>query len=224
MALKYCLNCQRRVKPRKDFSVVKFLLLFVLTGGIGAGIYIFVYWGKKKRCPICGDTNWGRMAKTRREAATMALSGGITKSTDFELKGHSTAEGRGYVVQRSQDRQRLAYWSLPVSQGLYAFNVAGTSYRRKALQDPAFSAGKRLAIIPEPTNPADPEALAVWDNAHKRHIGYVPKDCPTAMRRRMREERGYTYLSMWENRKGKVRVGLRVLAIKSDVRIRLPNK
>lgn len=223
MALKYCINCQRKVKPRKDFSVVKFLLLAIFTFGIGEIVYIFVYWGKKKRCPVCGDTNWGRMPNTQREVATTALSSGIKQLTDFELKGHSTAEGTGYVVQRSRDKQRLAYWSLPVSQGLYAFDVAGTSYRRKALQDPAFSPGKRLAIVPEPTNRADPHALAVWDNAHKHHIGYVPKDCTTAMRRRMREERGYTYLSMWENRKGKVRVGLRVLAIRPDVSIRFPN-
>jgi len=113
---------------------------------------------------------------------------------------------------------------LPVSQGLYAFDVAGTSYRKEALQDSAFSVGKRLAILPDPTNPVDPQALAVWDSAHKLHIGFVPKDCSSAMKKRMIKEEGYTYLSIWENREGKTRVGLRVLVIRPDVKIKLPNK
>jgi hypothetical protein len=144
--------------------------------------------------------------------------------TDFELVEFSTAGGKGYVVQRTKDKQKLSYWSLPVSQGLYAFDVAGTSYRKEALQDSAFSPGRRLAILPDPANPVDPEALAVWDSAHKLHVGYVPKDCSSKMKKRMIEEEGFTYISMWENREGKVRVGLRVLVIAPNVKIKLPNK
>lgn len=154
----------------------------------------------------------------------MGLLSSNSQSTDFELVQHSTTGGKGYVVQRTKDKQKLSYWSLPVSQGLYAFDVAGTSYRKEALQDSAFSPGKRLAILPDPANPVDPEALAVWDSAHKFHIGFVPKDCSSAMKKRMIEEEGYTYLSMWENREGKTRVGLRVLVIRPDVKIKLPNR
>jgi hypothetical protein len=145
-----------------------------------------------------------------------------SEQADFELVQHSTSEGRGYVVQRTEDKQRLSYWSLPISQGLYAFDVAGTSRRKEALQDSAFSLGKRLAILPDPANPADSKALAVWDSAHKLHIGFVPKDCSSAMKKRMTEEEGYTYLSMWESMKGSMRVGLRVLVIRPDVKIKLP--
>jgi hypothetical protein len=143
---------------------------------------------------------------------------------DFELVEFSTAGGEGYVVQRTKDRQRLSYWSLPVSQGLYAFDVAGVTYRKEALQDPAFSPGRRLAVIPETDNPADPEALAVWDSARKLHIGYVPRDCPPRMKKRMAGEEGFAYVSMWESKEGKVRVGLRVLAIAPNVRIELPDR
>jgi hypothetical protein len=149
---------------------------------------------------------------------------GNSQSVDFELVPYSTTGGRGYVVQRTKDKQRLSYWSLPVSQGLYAFDVAGTSYRKEALQDSAFNPGKRLAILPEPDNPVDPQALAVWDSAHKLHIGYVPNDCPPKMKKRMIEEEGSTYISMWENREGKERVGLRVLVIMPNAKIKLPNK
>jgi hypothetical protein len=144
--------------------------------------------------------------------------------TDFELVEFSTSVGKGYIVQRTKDKQRLSYWSLPISQGLYAFDVAGTSYRQEALQDSAFSPGKRLAILPDPANPADPKALAVWNSAHKLQVGYVPKDCSSNMKKRMTEEKGFTYISMWENRKGKVRVGLRILVIAPNVKIKLPNK
>jgi hypothetical protein len=154
------------------------------------------------------------------------IMGLLTSNTqaDFELVQFSTAEGEGYVVQRTRDKQRLSHWSLPVSQGLYAFDVAGVTYRKEALQDPAFSPGKRLAVIPETANPVDPGALAVWDSTRKLHIGYVPKDCSPKMRNRMAEEEGFTYVSMWESREGKARMGLRVLAIAPNVRIKLPNR
>jgi len=66
--MKYCLNCKRRVKPRKDFSIIKFLLWTFLTG-IGGIIYIIYYWGKPKSCPVCGERNWGKMPATRPAAA-----------------------------------------------------------------------------------------------------------------------------------------------------------
>jgi len=153
----------------------------------------------------------------------LGLSSG-NPQTDFELVRFATAGGEGYVVQRTKDKQRLSYWSLPLSQGLYAFDVAGTAYRKEPLQDSAFSPGKRLAILPDPTNPIDPEALAVWDSTHKLHVGYVPKDCSSKMKRRMIGEEGFTYISMWEDKEGKVRVGLRVLVIAPNVKIKLPNE
>ena len=150
------------------------------------------------------------------------LNGNI--QPDFELVQHSTAEGKGYVVERTKDKQKLSYWSLPVSQGLYAFDVAGTSYRKEALQSSAFNPGKRLTILPDPANPVDPKALAVWDSSRKFHIGFVPKECSFKLKKRMTEEEGFTYISMWESRKGKVRVGLRVLVIGPNVKIKLPNE
>jgi len=143
---------------------------------------------------------------------------------DYELVHFSKAGGNGYVVQRIRDKQRLSHWSLPISEGLYAFDVAGTSYRKQALQDSAFSPGRRLAIIPEPDNPEDPEALAVWDLNHRLHIGYMPKDCSHKIMRRIIDGEGFTYMSMWENREGKVRVSLRVLVIGTNAKIKLPNK
>ena len=41
--------------------------------------------------------------------------------------------------------------------------VAGASYRAEALQDSGFDPGRRLALVPEPDNEHDPNALGVWN-------------------------------------------------------------
>src|SRR5881227_1265759 len=52
--------------------------------------------------------------------------------------------------------------------------VAGVSYRLDALQDDAFAPGRRLALVAEPDNEHDPNAIAVWDEERRVQAGYVP--------------------------------------------------
>src|SRR3954465_7104515 len=54
--------------------------------------------------------------------------------------------------------------------------VAGVSYRLDALQDDAFAPGRRLALVPEPDNEHDPNAVAVWDDERRLQAGYVPAE------------------------------------------------
>jgi hypothetical protein len=54
--------------------------------------------------------------------------------------------------------------------------VAGVSFRSDALQSPTVAPLHRLAFVPEPSNPADPCAVGVWDEARVVHIGYVPRE------------------------------------------------
>ena len=42
-------------------------------------------------------------------------------------------------------------------------NVAGVSFRIDELQADAFAPGRRLALVAEPDNEHDPNAIAVWD-------------------------------------------------------------
>lgn len=144
--------------------------------------------------------------------------------TEYELVQFSEEQGNGYVVQRVRDKQKLRHQTLPISQGLYAFDVAGTSYRKQALQDQAFAPGSQLAVIPNPDNPVDREALAVWDLKRRLHIGYVPKDCSRTIRKRIINGEPFTFLSMWENRRAMDRVGLRVLVVAPNASIKLPNE
>src|SRR4051812_23310640 len=94
--------------------------------------------------------------------------------------------------------------------------VAGASYRLDALDDPAFTPGRRLALVPEPENEHDPKAVGIWDEERRLQAGYVPAD-QTA-----RVSADAQAVSLWEFRDGERRVGLRVLVAPADGWIGLP--
>ena len=54
--------------------------------------------------------------------------------------------------------------------------LAGASYRANALQDDGFAPGRRLALVPEPGNEHDPNAVAIWNADRTLQAGYVPRE------------------------------------------------
>jgi hypothetical protein len=95
--------------------------------------------------------------------------------------------------------------------------LAGASYRLDALQDEAFAPGRRLALVPEPANEHDPNAVAVWDAGRRLQAGYVPAGVAPEL---SGDEQA---LSLWEFRDGDGRrVGLRVLVAPADARVQDP--
>jgi hypothetical protein len=84
--------------------------------------------------------------------------------------------------------------------------LAGASYRGDALQDVAFAPGRRLALVREPENEHDPNAVAVYDAERRLQAGYVPAEVAPELRG---DEQA---LSLWEFRgdDGR-RIGLRIL-------------
>jgi hypothetical protein len=52
--------------------------------------------------------------------------------------------------------------------------VAGISYRAEAAADPSFDPGRRLALVPEPDNEHDPDAVGIWNAEGTLQAGYVP--------------------------------------------------
>jgi hypothetical protein len=84
--------------------------------------------------------------------------------------------------------------------------VAGVSYRIEALQDEAFAPGRRLALVAEPENEHDPNAIGIWDEERRFQAGYVPADVARALRA---DE--WQAISLWEFSEGGRRGGLRVL-------------
>jgi hypothetical protein len=124
------------------------------------------------------------------------------------------------------ERGESGYWLRDAATGepvrwsderLAVVAVAGASYRLEALQDDAFAPGSRLALVPEPDNPHDPDAVAVWDAERRLQAGYVPAEvAPTVAP-------DAQAVALWEFRgdDGR-RVGLRVLVAPADAWIGRP--
>jgi hypothetical protein len=95
--------------------------------------------------------------------------------------------------------------------------VAGVSYRLDALQDDAFAPGRRLALVAEPDNEHDPNAIGVWDEQRRVQAGYVPAE---DARELVAEE--WQAVSLWQFFEDGKRGGLRVLLAPRDAWIGLP--
>jgi hypothetical protein len=99
---------------------------------------------------------------------------------------------------------------------LRVVKLAGASYRLDALQDDAFAPGSRLALVAEPENEHDPNAVAVWDAERRLQAGYVPAEAAPEL---SGDEQA---VSLWEFREEGKRIGLRVLLAPADAWIQEP--
>jgi hypothetical protein len=54
--------------------------------------------------------------------------------------------------------------------------VAGVSFRPEAVADASFDPGERLALVREPANEHDPNAVGIWNEQRTLQAGYVPRD------------------------------------------------
>ena len=89
--------------------------------------------------------------------------------------------------------------------------VAGVSFRADALDDPSFEPGHVVALVPEPDNEHDPNAVAVWNEARTLQVGYVPRDIAPELKG---DEQA---VSLW-----RVEGGLRVLIVPADAWVGRP--
>ena len=89
--------------------------------------------------------------------------------------------------------------------------VAGVSFRPDAVADPSFEPGLPLALVPEPENEHDPNAVGVWNAQRTVQAGYVPRDVAPEL---TGEEQA---VSLW-----RVDRGLRVLIAPADAWIGRP--
>jgi hypothetical protein len=91
--------------------------------------------------------------------------------------------------------------------------VAGVSFRPEALDDPGFEPGRRLALIPEPENEHDRNAVAIWNEERTVQAGYVPREVAPKLRG---DEQA---VAIW-----RVEGGLRVLIAPADAWIGRPHR
>ena len=83
----------------------------------------------------------------------------------------------------------------------------------------AFAPGRRLALVREPENEHDPNAVAVWDAERRLQAGYVPAEVAPELRG---DEQA---VSLWEFRdEDGRRIGLRVLLAPADAWIQEPRR
>jgi hypothetical protein len=89
--------------------------------------------------------------------------------------------------------------------------VAGVSYRPEALVDESFDPGRRLALVPEPGNEHDPNAVGIWNEERTLQAGYVPRELAPELGG---DEQA---ISLW-----RVEGGLRVLIVPRDAWVGRP--
>jgi len=89
--------------------------------------------------------------------------------------------------------------------------VAGVSFRIESLDDPSFDPGRSLALVPEPENEHDPNAVAVWNEQRTVQLGYVPREVAPQLRG------GEQAISLW-----RLDGGLRVLIVPPDAWVGRP--
>jgi hypothetical protein len=61
-----------------------------------------------------------------------------------------------------------------------------------------FKPGSQLRLQPEPTNPADPDAIGVWDAALEQQLGYVPAALAPEIGERLRRGAVGSVASVWQ--------------------------
>jgi HIRAN domain len=141
-------------------------------------------------------------------------------------EGSSSSEGPRLRIWL--ERGESGYWLRDASSGdavkwddprVRVVKLAGASYRSDALQDDGFTPGRRLALVGEPENEHDPNAVAVYDADRRLQAGYVPAEVAPELRG---DEQA---VSLWEFRgEDGRRIGLRVLLAPSDAWIQEPKK
>ena len=99
-------------------------------------------------------------------------------------------------------------WSDP---RLRVVPVAGVTFRPGNVDDASFDPGRRLLLVPEPDNPHDPHAVAIWNAERTLQAGYVPRDVAPELRG---DEQA---ISLW-----RVEGGLRVLIVGADAWVATP--
>jgi hypothetical protein len=116
---------------------------------------------------------------------------------------------RGYHL-RDAATEELVRWEDP---RIRVVPVAGVSYRPAALDDPVFDPGRRLALVPEPDNPHDSHAIAIFDEERTLQLGYVPAAVAPEL------EGDEQAVSLW-----RVDGGLRVLIVPAGAWIGIPRE
>jgi hypothetical protein len=113
----------------------------------------------------------------------------------------------GYHLRDAATGERVR-WEDP---RLRVVAIAGVTFRPGNVDDASFDPGRRLALVPEPENEHDPNAVAIWNAERTLQAGYVPRETAAEL---LGDEQA---VSLW-----RVDGGLRVLIVPRDAWVGLP--
>jgi len=113
----------------------------------------------------------------------------------------------GYHLRDAASGERVR-WEDP---RLRVVAVAGVTFRPGNVDDASFDPGRRLALVPEPENEHDPNAVAIWNQERTLQAGYVPRETAAEL---SGDEQA---VSLW-----RVEGGLRVLIVPADAWVGTP--
>ena len=114
---------------------------------------------------------------------------------------------RGYHLRDAASGEPV-HWEDPRIRVIAA---SGVTFRPESLEDPSFDPGRRLELVPEPTNEHDSNAIGIWNEDRTLQVGYIPAAIAPEL---VGDEQA---VSLW-----RVDGGLRVLLAPADAWIGLP--
>ena len=115
--------------------------------------------------------------------------------------------GSGYRMRDAATGEPVPWEDLRVR----VVPVAGVSFRPGAVDDASFDPGRRLALVAEPDNEHDPNAVGIWNDERALQAGYVPREVAPELQG---DEQA---VSLW-----RVEGGLRVLIVPADAWVGAP--
>lgn len=136
---------------------------------------------------------------------------------DYVLEWFESDDGRGYILQRLRDRQRLSWQKLDPEKGLYAFYVRLASDLGDALHDNRFDPGSPLTLRTE--EKAGEEVYSVWDESGEVQLGWVGVGDEERVRRMCERDSDPNFIVMWERLEGGRRKQVRALLAVGDAEI-----
>ena len=117
--------------------------------------------------------------------------------------------GAGYYLRDAATGEPVR-WEDP---RLRVVPVAGVTFRPGNVDDASFDPGSRLALVREPENEHDPNAVAIWNEQRTLQAGYVPRETAAEL---VGDEQA---VSLW-----RVEGGLRVLIVPPDAWVGTPRR
>jgi hypothetical protein len=127
--------------------------------------------------------------------------------TDGRLRLWLERSGAGYRMRDAATGEPVPWEDSRVR----VVPVAGVSFRPGAVDDASFDPGRRLALVAEPENEHDPNAVGIWNEGRSLQAGYVPREVAPELQG---DEQA---VSLW-----RVDGGLRVLIVPADAWVGTP--